>query len=159
VPFQVAFTVNPVTPTMAGATSDLNINVSPSLAPGTYSFQVTGSPVGATASGATTTITLNVAPFDYSLSNNGPMSITAGNTGPVTITATLKAGSAQPVTLSCSGLPSGITCNFCRARCWFDGRCYIFCHAWSVHFQSDRYSCWCDCFSGHDDCQYDCNHV
>src|SRR5207247_7051491 len=50
-------------------------------------------------------------PFDYSLSNNGPMSITQGSSGTVTITATLTAGSAQPVTLSCSGLPSGITCG------------------------------------------------
>src|SRR5881396_3455269 len=52
-----------------------------------------------------------MAPFDYSLSNNGPVSITQGSSGTVTITATLTAGSSQAVTLSCSGLPSGITCG------------------------------------------------
>src|SRR5437773_2352511 len=52
-----------------------------------------------------------IVPFDYSLSNNGPVSITQGSSGTVTITATLTAGSSQAVTLSCSGLPSGITCG------------------------------------------------
>src|SRR5881396_3955457 len=50
-------------------------------------------------------------PFDYSLSNNGPVSVTQGSSGTVTVTATLTGGTAQPVTLSCSGLPSGITCG------------------------------------------------
>jgi hypothetical protein len=49
--------------------------------------------------------------FDYSLSNNGPLSITSGGSASVSITTTLKAGTGQPVTLSCSGLPSGITCG------------------------------------------------
>ncbi|HTD19280.1 MAG TPA: Calx-beta domain-containing protein, partial [Ktedonobacteraceae bacterium] len=52
-----------------------------------------------------------VHPFDYSLSNNGPLSASAGGGGTVTMTATLKAGTARPVTLSCSGLPAGITCG------------------------------------------------
>src|SRR5947199_161950 len=52
-------------------------------------------------------------PFDYSLSNNGPVSITQGSSGTVTITATLLAGSAEPVTLSCATpLPAGVSCSF-----------------------------------------------
>src|SRR5437867_11374321 len=39
--------------------------------------------------------------FDYSLSNSGPVTIQQGSSGTVTITATLSAGTAQPVTLSC----------------------------------------------------------
>ena len=51
--------------------------------------------------------------FDYSLSNSGPVTIQQGSSGTVTITATLSAGTAQPVTLSCvsSSLPTGITCG------------------------------------------------
>ena len=51
--------------------------------------------------------------FDYSLSNSGPVTIQQGVSGTVTITATLSAGTAQPVTLSCvsSSLPTGITCG------------------------------------------------
>src|SRR3989475_8856806 len=52
-----------------------------------------------------------VHPFDYSLSNNGPLSASAGGGGTVTMTATLKAGTARPVILSCSGLPAGVTCG------------------------------------------------
>ena len=110
-----SFTVNPVTPTTAGATSVLTINVASSVAVGPHSFVVTGSPVGATASGATTTVSVTVTavPFDYSLSNDGPVSITQGSSGTVTITATLLAGSAEPVTLSCATpLPAGVSCSF-----------------------------------------------
>jgi hypothetical protein len=54
--------------------------------------------------------TTSEAAFNYSLSNSGPVNIVQGNSGIVRITATLTAGTAQPVTLSCSGLPSGVTC-------------------------------------------------
>src|SRR5437870_5174130 len=52
-------------------------------------------------------------PFDYSLSNNGPVIITQGTSVTLTVAAKLTAGSALPVTLSCVGssLPSGITCG------------------------------------------------
>src|SRR3989442_582474 len=49
--------------------------------------------------------------FDYSLSNNGPVSITQGMSGSLAVTATLASGTAQPVALSCSSLPTGITCD------------------------------------------------
>ena len=51
--------------------------------------------------------------FDYSLSNNGPVSVTQGNSGTVTITATLTSGTSPPVTLSCKApLPTGVVCSF-----------------------------------------------
>src|SRR5260370_20538272 len=72
---------------------------------------VTGAPLGATTAPTTVSIMVSAVPFDYSLSNNGPVSIQQGSSGTVTITATLKAGAAQSVTLSCmTPLPSGITC-------------------------------------------------
>ena len=50
--------------------------------------------------------------FDYSLSNNGHVSIVQGGSGTATITATLTAGTGQPVALSCvSPVPTGITCG------------------------------------------------
>ncbi len=64
------------------------------------------------AAGETLTVTA-VVPFDYALSNNGPVSIVQGSSGTVTITATLTAGSAVAITLSCvAPLPTGVTCRF-----------------------------------------------
>ena len=61
--------------------------------------------------GATFTQPLDL---DYSLSNNGPVSIARGSSSIVILTAKMTAGSYQPVTLSCVGssLPSGIACGF-----------------------------------------------
>jgi hypothetical protein len=50
--------------------------------------------------------------FDYSLSNTGNLTVTQGQSGANTITATLANGSTQNVTLSVSGLPSGVTASF-----------------------------------------------
>src|SRR5438552_2025589 len=64
-------------------------------------------------SGDTWKFSSSAVPFDYLLSNNGPVSIQAGSSANVAITATLTAGTAQSVTLSCvsSSLPAGITCG------------------------------------------------
>src|SRR5437667_166657 len=56
---------------------------------------VTGSPLGATTTATTVAVTVTAVPFDYVLSNNGPVSITAGSSGTVTITAKLTGGAAQ----------------------------------------------------------------
>ena len=101
-----------VTPSSGGATSVLTVHTVSSSPTGSFQVQVGGSPAGATTT--STTFTLNVAPppaFDYSLTNNGPVTIQSGNSGTVTITATLTSGTAQPVTLSCAAsLPSGVIC-------------------------------------------------
>lgn len=49
-------------------------------------------------------------PYDYSL-NSPSVTINPGVTGTVTITATKIGGPNMVTTLSCSGLPAGITCN------------------------------------------------
>src|SRR5207253_1677734 len=107
-----SFTLNPVTPT---GSSGLTVNVASSVAAGPHSFMVTGSPLVATTTPSTVAVTVTAIPpaFDYSLSNSGPVTIQQGVSGTVTITATLSAGTAQPVTLSCvsSSLPTGITCG------------------------------------------------
>jgi hypothetical protein len=57
-------------------------------------------------------VAVDAKPIDYSLSNNGPVSIHHGSTGTVTITATLTTiGATESVTLSCTSLPTGITCT------------------------------------------------
>ncbi len=52
--------------------------------------------------------------FGYTLSNSGGVKLTPGNPGSTTIIATLTAGIASNVTLSCdfSNLPTGTTCSF-----------------------------------------------
>src|SRR5439155_756601 len=77
-----------------------------------YSVIVTCSPLCAISSFPTRRSSDLAVPFDYVLSNNGPVSITAGSSGTVTITAKLTGGAAQSVALSCvTPLPSGITCT------------------------------------------------
>src|SRR2546422_75997 len=75
---------------------------------GTY----TGDSSHSTSHG-TFNLAVTAVPFDYSLSNGGPVSVVQGSSGTVTVTARLTAGSALPVTLSCvsSSLPAGVTCG------------------------------------------------
>ena len=77
---------------------------------GTFAISVTVTDSnGYSVASAPSTVTA----FDYSLSNNGPVSIQQGMSGSVTVTVTLTSGTDQPVTLSCvaSSLSSGITCG------------------------------------------------
>src|SRR5947199_1201589 len=55
--------------------------------------------------------------FNFSLSNSGDKSVNAGSSVTNSITATLGSGSAQPVSFSASGLPSGATASFSYASC------------------------------------------
>ncbi|MCR4334364.1 MAG: hypothetical protein NUV47_01365 [Patescibacteria group bacterium] len=58
------------------------------------------------------TATFTQQTFNYSLSNNGNISVTAGTSGSNLITVTRTAGLTQPVTVSASGLPTGATATF-----------------------------------------------
>src|SRR3989441_8790735 len=85
-----SFTVNPVTPTAAGATSVLTINVASSVALGPYSFMVTGSPLGATTT--PTSISLTVTGKDNTSTSVGSVScnIALGGTScTASVTATV----------------------------------------------------------------------
>jgi hypothetical protein len=55
--------------------------------------------------------------FDFSLSNSGDKSVTAGSSVTNSISAALVSGSAQSVTFSASGLPSGATASFSQNSC------------------------------------------
>ncbi len=55
--------------------------------------------------------------FNFSLSNGGNKSVTQGASVTNSLTATLVSGTAQAVSLSVAGLPSGVTGNFSPASC------------------------------------------
>ena len=60
---------------------------------------------------------IGLPPFDYRLANSGDITVTQGGAGTNTITATLAAGSAQSVSFSASGLPTGATAGFSPGAC------------------------------------------
>ena len=55
--------------------------------------------------------------LDYSLSSSGNITATQGSSGSNTIVATLSSGTAQSVSYSASGLPSGATASFSPTSC------------------------------------------
>ena len=98
-------------------TSTVTVNTTSTTPTGTYTLEIvaTGTRNGSTIT-HNTYVTVEViifpANFDYSLSNNGPVTIVHGGSGTITITSTLTARTAQPVTLSCvTPLSTGITCG------------------------------------------------
>ena len=110
-----SFTVNPVTTSSPGATSDLKVIAASSIDAGSYSFQVTGSPLGATTTPTTVSVTVTAPPppaVDYSLFvNPASASIVAGSSISATVTATLTSGTAQPVVLLLSASPNPTVCQ------------------------------------------------
>ena len=98
--------------------STLTISTSASTPTGNSTITVTGSPLS-----KTTAFTLTVNPsFDYSLSNSGNVSVSKPNQVSVTITATKNNGTAQAISFSASGLPTGIfgggaTASFSPTSC------------------------------------------
>jgi hypothetical protein len=55
--------------------------------------------------------------FNFSLANGGNKTVTRGGSVTNTLTATLVSGTAQAVSLSISGLPSGVTRSFSATSC------------------------------------------
>jgi parallel beta-helix repeat protein len=83
---------------------------------GTYmaTFTITDAvSISATASQAITVAT----PFEFSLTNNGNLSVTQGTSATNTATATLVSGTSQPISLSAAGLPAGATASFSPTGC------------------------------------------
>ena len=101
-----AFTPNPAT-----STSTLTLTASATAATGTSTVTVTG--ISGSLTG-TTTISLTVtSPPSFTLSANpSSLSIVPGGQGTSTITITPANGFSGSVTLSASGLPSGVTAAF-----------------------------------------------
>ncbi len=101
-----AFSPNPT-----ANTSTLTLTASAAAAPGTVTVTVTGVSGGLTN---TTTITLAVNPVgNYTLSASpNSVSIFQGAAGASTITVTPQSGFSSSVSLSASGLPSGVAASF-----------------------------------------------
>jgi subtilase family serine protease len=102
----VSFATNPAT-----TTSLLTLSASNAAATGTFTVTVTGA-AGSLSSKATITVKVNPS-GDYTLSGS-PISVNVaqGAKGTSTITVTPLSGFSGSVSLSASGLPSGITAAF-----------------------------------------------
>lgn len=82
---------------------------------GNHTITVTGTGSGRTHS---TSFTLAVyEPFNFSVSNNGNITVVQGSSGFNTSTATLVAGLSQAVNFSASNLPTGATASFSIPSC------------------------------------------
>jgi len=97
----------------AGGSSTMTVNVGASP-PGDYTITVIGT--GATGATHTTSVALTVTeapPSDFSIAATpSSLSIQQGSNGTSTISTAVTSGSAQTVTLSATGQPSGVTVAF-----------------------------------------------
>jgi len=100
-------------PTSTTGNSTLTLNASATATTGTATVTITGTSGGLSHT-TTISLTINAAPVpDYTLSAS-PTSLTIvqGNSGSSTITVNPVNGFAGSVSLSASGLPSGVTASF-----------------------------------------------
>jgi len=96
----------------------LTVSTAASTPTGTYTISVTGTAGGVTH---TTSFSLTVNPastsFNFSLTNGGSRSVTQGASVSNSIGATLVSGTAQAVSFSASGVPTGATAVFTPITC------------------------------------------
>src|SRR5206468_9347959 len=106
----------PVTPIASGATSSLPISIASSLAPGSYTLQVTGTPAGTTVSAATTIVSVTVVTLtaspDFTLTAS-PTSVTVsvGVADTSTITVGLLKGFTGDLSLTRDNVWCAFTCG------------------------------------------------
>ncbi|WP_158787169.1 FG-GAP-like repeat-containing protein [Granulicella sp. L46] len=98
------FTGSPTT-----STASLNVSVSASAAPGTTLITITGTSGGVTAS-TTASLTINAPGLE--LTSTGSLSIGQGMSGTIIVNTLISDGLTGNVSLSVSGLPSGVTASF-----------------------------------------------
>jgi uncharacterized membrane protein len=99
----------------AGGSSAMTIDVGSGTASGTYTITVTGTGPSATHS-ATVSLTVTPSSSDFSIAASPTaVSVEQGQSGGSTISTAVTAGSAQSVSLSASGQPSGTTVSFSPA--------------------------------------------
>jgi hypothetical protein len=97
-------------PNPATTTSTLTLTASATAATGTVTVTISGTS-GTLTNTTTLSLTVNAQNFSLSASPNS-VTITQGNQGTSTITITPQNGFSGSVTLSASGLPSGVTAGF-----------------------------------------------
>ena len=95
-------------------TSQLTITTTASTPIGTFPITVTGNPLSKTT---IFNLVVNAGPFDYELPKPNDITVTQGTSGSTTLTATLTSGTAQSVSFTASGLPSGATASFSPGAC------------------------------------------
>jgi hypothetical protein len=109
VPSGTSVTFNP-TSVASGGSSTMTANVGASTAPGSYTITVTGTGASATH---TTTVGLTVTTSDFSISASpSSVGVTQGGNATSSIGTAVTSGAAQSISLSASGLPSGVTVSF-----------------------------------------------
>jgi len=100
----------------AGASSTLTVTTATATPAGTFTLTITGTSATKTHS---TSVTLTVSapvPDDFGISAAPPsQTVVQGGSVTYAVTTTVVSGSAQTVTLSVSGLPSGATATFTPA--------------------------------------------
>ncbi|HEV2424941.1 MAG TPA: SBBP repeat-containing protein [Terriglobia bacterium] len=102
----------------AGQSSTLTISGLSASTPNPFNFTVTG-----TSGSQTATVNLTVLLESFSLSGTPALNtVVAGAPANYTILVTPLFGFNQQVNLSCSGLPSGSTCNFANASVTPNGK-------------------------------------
>jgi subtilase family serine protease len=110
-PTGVTAAFNPASIAGAG-TSTLTFTAASTAAAGSYTITVTGTPASGSVETTTLTLTVSaVATPSFSLSATAA-SVKDGSTGTSTVTETVTNGFDSPVTLTASGLPSGVTAAF-----------------------------------------------
>jgi hypothetical protein len=111
-PAGAAASFNPTSRTSSGS-STMTVTTSTSTLAGTYRITITGTS-GSLSHSTTVSLTVNAAgQANYSLSASpSSLTITQGNSGTSTITVTPQNGFTGSVSLSASGLPSGVTPSF-----------------------------------------------
>ena len=97
---------NVPTTVAAGSSAQMSAQIN-SLAPGNYNFIVTGASGGNTSSASAQ---LKVVDFGATLSASSE-TIPAGSSASLTINVTGQNGFADPVTLTCTGAPVGVSCT------------------------------------------------
>ncbi len=94
----------------SGGPSTVTLASTTAAVPGTYPLTITGT--GATDT-VSTTLSLTVAtPNLFSLSTGAGLTNMAGTSSTFTLSSAVTSGAAQPLNLSISGLPSGVSATF-----------------------------------------------
>ncbi len=104
-----SFTPGSLAPNQASAT--LNLQVAAQVAPGTYTLQVVGSAASRTRT-ATLTLEVRVPPDFLIALNPSSLSVAQGGTATVQVAISAVGGFDEPVSLTISGLPAGISATF-----------------------------------------------